>query len=206
MKAIRKLIGALLSLLLTVCSFAQSMVVVNNTPGITADFSSLQTAVNTVPDGTLILLQPSNSSYGDVTITKKKIAIIGGGYFLGTNAAPYTQATKASSVVDRIVFDTLSNGSYITGLSFSGNVTAGSNSRLSFIKTSNITISRCYITRTQHTPVANLAYGFNAFNIYFKQNFIESSQSIQILAIENCTAFFSTIIFSMGQEINSLSN
>ena len=189
MKCMRGAIGAVIGLYITAGSFAQTTVVVNNTPGVTADFSSLQTAVNTVADGTLILLQPGPASYGDVTI-KKRLVIIGGGYFLGTNAVPFTQATPSPSVVDRIFFDTLSNGSYITGLSLSGDVTTGSNSRLNFTSTSDITISRCYISRTQHTPLANVAYGINTFNVTMKQCFIESSQSVQVALLDHCTAFF----------------
>ncbi len=168
---------------------SQSMVVVNNTPGVKADYFNLQTAVNSATAGTLILLQPGPVSYGDVTINKR-ISIIGGGYFLGANPAPFTQATASSSVVDRIEFDSLSNGSYITGLSISGAVNTGSNSRLSFIKTSDVTISRCYISRTQHPTSSNLCFSEKSFNVYVKQCYIESAQSIQVLVSTASTAFF----------------
>jgi hypothetical protein len=189
MKIVRTGFLSVMCMYIAAYAYGQSMVVVNNTPGVTADFADLQTAVNTVPAGTLILLQPGPVSYGDVVV-KKMISIIGGGYFLGSNPAPYTQATPSSSVIDRIEFDSLSNGSYITGLSISGPVSTGSNSRLSFIAASDITISRCYISRTQHPASSNLCYSERSSFIYVKQCYVESAQSIQVLVGISSTAFF----------------
>jgi hypothetical protein len=124
-------------------AIAQNMVVVNNTPGIVANYKTLQGAVDSVADGTLILLQPGPFSYGSVTI-KKRVSIIGPGYFLNHNPDPTRQATAAEAVVTVINFDTASNGSYLTGISLRGEITNGA-TRVTFSNTSDITISRCLV-------------------------------------------------------------
>ncbi|MGB8193957.1 MAG: right-handed parallel beta-helix repeat-containing protein [Chitinophagaceae bacterium] len=123
-------------------AFAQNQVVVNNTPGVVADYKTLQGAVDSVADGTLILLQPGPFTYGIVNI-KKRVTIIGPGYFLNHNPDPTRQATPSESVVSAINFDTASNGSYVTGVSITGQ--NGGGTRVAFLNTSNITISRCLV-------------------------------------------------------------
>ena len=124
-------------------AISQNMVVVNNTPGIKADYKTLQGALDSVTDGTLILLQPGPVTYGSVSV-KKRISIIGGGYFLNQNPEPTRQATPVESKVSVINFDSASTGSYITGLSLTGEINGGNN-RVNFNTTSNITISRCLL-------------------------------------------------------------
>lgn len=147
---------------------AQNMVVVNNTPGITADYKSLQTAVDNVTDGTLILLQPGPTSYGDINI-KKRVSIIGPGYFLNHNPDPNRQATPMESVIGNLTFDTLSTGSYVTGLSLTGSITGGNN-RVNFSNTANVTVSRCLVY-----PGSNqwIAANYKSSNITFKQCFFK---------------------------------
>lgn len=137
------LIASLIMISLSQNAFAQNMVVVNNTPGVVADYKTLQGAVDSVMDGTLILLQPGSSTYGNVTI-KKRVGIIGAGYFLNQNAEPNRQATPRESVVSVLSFDTASNGSYVTGVSLTGLIDGGS-TRMNFSNTADITISRCLI-------------------------------------------------------------
>lgn len=143
------------------------MVVVNNTPGIVADYKTLQGALDSVADGTLILLQPGAFTYGMVTV-KKRVSIIGAGYFLNQNPDPNRQATPSESVVSTINFDTASNGSYITGISLTGLITGGAN-RMHFSNTSNITISRCLI---YPGTSGNLCGAYRANLITVKQSFI----------------------------------
>ena len=140
---ITKLLAFFTALLLGMNSNAQNMVVVNNTPGVVADYKTLQGALDSVAIGTLILLQPGHTTYGEVTV-RKRVSIIGAGYFLNQNAEPNRQATPRESVVSFINFDSASNGSYITGLSLTGTTNNGNN-RFNCINTADITISRCLV-------------------------------------------------------------
>lgn len=160
-------------LVISSCLFAplaaQTTVVVNNTPGIKADYKTLQGAVDSVAAGTLILLQPGPFTYGDVVI-RKKVVIIGAGYFLGQNADPNTQATLRSSIVSRVYFDTASNGSYITGISLNGHVDGGDRTRINFNYTSDITVSRCLVDNMD-----TYAYATRSSSLVIKQCFFRSS-------------------------------
>ena len=123
---------------------AQSIVTVNNTPGETATYRTLQGAVDSVADGTIILLQPGPFSYGNVII-RKRVSIMGAGYFLGLNPEPSTQASLQSSITGWIAFEAGSNGSQIMGLSLTGDGTGQTRDRINCSQTGNITVSRCLI-------------------------------------------------------------
>lgn len=201
---------------------AQNMVVVNNTPGVTANYKTLQGAVDSVTDGTIILLQPGPTSYGDVTI-KKRVSIIGAGYFLNHNPDPASQATQQSSVVTRIFFDTASNGSYITGLSITAPINSGTNYRLNFNFTSNVTISRClilnwggyvYATRSSSITVkqcyfngggnnATIAFTSVATGIEFLNNIFSIDQAnSHILPTESFTNYTASFLFKNNVMFN----
>jgi hypothetical protein len=174
------------------------MVVVNNTPGVTANYTDLQTAVNSVAPGTLILLQPGITSYGTITI-KQRVTVIGAGYFLGQNAAPNTQAKLPSSVVNRIIFDAGSNGAYVTGLSISGPVTLSDSSRIVCRNTSNITVSRCLVAKLVQTD-AFFTNCIRSNGIVFKQCYFEGGNNVYILFTDQATniEFHNNIIDGTG--------
>lgn len=168
----KKLLCQIIScfLLITIAS-AQTVVTVNNTPGETANYNDLQIAVNSVADGSIILLQPGPVSYGNVIINKR-VSIIGAGYFLGLNPEPFTQAYLQSSITGWITFDIGSNGSQLMGLSMTGDVTINQRSRISCIKTSNIIISRCMISPAG--GVTTLIWADSSSGITLQQNFIRT--------------------------------
>ncbi|HWR32668.1 MAG TPA: hypothetical protein VN451_04050 [Chitinophagaceae bacterium] len=145
--------------LLAEIAFSQPVVTVNNTPGETANYRTLQGALDSVADGTIILLQPGPVSYGNATI-RKRVSIMGAGYFLGLNPDPFTQANLQSSITGSINFDSLSNGSQVTGIFINGNTP------LQFHRTSNITVTRCLVS-----PDWNSAYSYvyRSSGIYMKQ-------------------------------------
>lgn len=91
---------------------------VNNNPGITADFTTLQNAHEGANSGDTIYLESSPTSYGSLSCTKK-LTIIGTGFFLDQNQG--LQAFTLPSKVDGITLDAGSSGSSIEGLSFNGN-------------------------------------------------------------------------------------
>jgi hypothetical protein len=198
-KPFTRLIASLVAVsLFHIAGLAQSMVVVNNTPGVVADYKTLQGALDSVAPGTLILLQPGISTYGEVTVSKR-VGIIGAGYFLNQNAEPNRQATPRESVVSLIVFDAGSNGSYITGISMTGNTNTGQN-RFNFSNTSDITISRCLIH-----PGSNqwIAYMYRSSAVTIKQSYIRvpgGGGHAYILSSRESTGlqFFNNIFTSDG--------
>jgi hypothetical protein len=121
-------------------SFAQKTYIVNNAASSTADYHTLQSAIDSVPAGSILLLQPSAVVYEPVTI-RKRLAIYGSGYFLGQNAAPATQANAVVSRVMYINFAKGSDGTTVSGLQFTKNATTD---HAHFDSTTGITISRCY--------------------------------------------------------------
>lgn len=141
--------------------FSQPVVTVNNTPGETANYRTLQGALDSVTDGTIILLQPGPVSYGDVTI-RKQVSIVGAGYFLGLNPEPFTQANLQSTITGSILFDTLSNGSQVTGLSINGSTP------LQFSRTSNVIVSRCLVSPFHGTGLSSV---YRSSGIKMKQCF-----------------------------------
>lgn len=90
---------------------------VNSTPGINADFSTLQAAHNGAASGDTLHLEGSATTYGSLTATKKLI-IIGPGYYLGEN--PGTQAIALTALVNNITFNVGAEGSIVMGCDFRG--------------------------------------------------------------------------------------
>lgn len=95
---------------------------VNNT-GVPADFTTAQSAINAagVVDGDTIHIEPSGTSYGNLTLTKRLI-IIGNGYFLGTsgsNSNPDLQANPATSTIGDLYVNSGGSNSVIMGMTMS---------------------------------------------------------------------------------------
>lgn len=107
---------------------------VNNT-GLPADFTTIQAAhdATTVLAGDTLNIEPSSVPYGNLTSTKKLI-IIGPGYFLNENSGQ--QANPATATIGRLILNSGSGGSVITGLT----ITTIGNAHE--INTGNITVSR----------------------------------------------------------------
>lgn len=150
-----KKISLLCTCLFTLFTQAQTYTV-DNKPNATANFSNLQTAIETVPAGSTLLVQGSTTSYGTLTI-EKRITIKGTGYFLSEN--PFTQAEFSSSKVGNIAFNEGANGAIITGLDLDNN------NGINLGNTSNITISnnrigfiRGLVTTTSCLVINNFIY------------------------------------------------
>jgi hypothetical protein len=109
-----------------------------NTPNV---YTTAQAAYNAAQAGDVIYVKGSNTSYGTLTI-KKKISLIGPGYFLAAN--PKTQVQVAPATFDHIILDNGSNNSLLRGISVvRGNVAIVLDS------TNNILIEGCYV-RSQY--------------------------------------------------------
>lgn len=116
---------------------------INNTPGVTADFTDCVAALassSVVNDDTLYI-EGSSTAYPGFNLTKR-LVIIGTGYFItGTDSNPGLQIGNSSNFnAAVIVFDSTGSGSTLIGLDnfYFGAGTTGSS-------TDNITITRCRI-------------------------------------------------------------
>jgi hypothetical protein len=168
---------------------------VNNTPGIQANYTSLQGAIDSVPAGSVLLLQPSGLSYGVATINKP-LVIYGPGYFLGQNPSPYTQARNAESIVGHLGFAKGSNGSKVAGLSLTAPPTNFSG-RISIDSTSDITISRSEFTGTGDcgqgcTPVMFYIHASN--NITVEQSYMKLTGVLLAPQVSNGILFRNNIM------------
>lgn len=148
---------------------------VNNRSGITADFTTAQAANDGATAGDSVFLEPSPTSYGNLTISKK-IIVIGTGYFLTEN--PETQwKTNWPSSLENVTISSGGSYSQVMGVTINFGVT---------INAQNVTIKRNYvypyliINSSNVTITGNFIYmnyssgGFNAGNgnhdIYISNN------------------------------------
>lgn len=92
----------------------------NNSVGVTADFTSLQAAHDnaSVNSGDTLYLEGSSTSYGGLTCTKK-LYIVGPGYFM--DQVPNTQALVYTAKADGLTLNNGAEGTVISGLDFYGN-------------------------------------------------------------------------------------
>ena len=169
------------TLVFSINCISQNTYVLNNTPGTAANYRTLQGALDSVPAGSIILMQGSGINYGRGDISKP-VVIYGPGYLLGQNNAPFTQANPIEARVERLIVLKGSQGSIISGVSFeTSNLNDGSGNRLLFDSTSNVTIIRCRIHGIgcgsqgcrAHTFIAN-----NSTNISITQCYIPTEGTL----------------------------
>jgi hypothetical protein len=144
---IMKNILFLISVLLPAILFSQNTVTVCNIPGVKADYNSLQGALDSVADNSILYLFPSNISYGG-GIVKKKVAIYGSGFLLDQNSPPATVPNTYGVNIQYLDIKQSGSNSYIEGVQFN-NITftqiAGlpTGTPLQIDSASNVIISRC---------------------------------------------------------------
>lgn len=134
---------------------------VNNRSGINANYSSLSSAISAASAGDTIYVEPSTSSYGSISLTKK-LTIIGNGYFATPSAAyignTSLQADTNECILGGVSFNAGSAGSVIMGMVFYG---------YNYISDSNITLKRNmfygYYTYLYYANVSNLDIRQNVF-------------------------------------------
>jgi hypothetical protein len=130
---------------------------VNNREYIKADFKTLQEALDGTNSGDTLYVEPSSTSYGDLTLTKNR-TLIGNGYFLDQNIE--AQWNKLPSMLENVTFSEGSSGSQLIGFQCNVNIN---------INVSNIIIRRNYVTRdvilSQVTdPISKIILSENYFN------------------------------------------
>ncbi|QNL22403.1 hypothetical protein HZR84_10780 [Hyphobacterium sp. CCMP332] len=157
----RNLILPILCLIFT-ASYAD-IIRVNNNSGISADYSNLQTAIDSANSGDTIYLEPSSATYGNVTVSKQ-VSIYGPGYFLAENTGQ-----QANLNTCRVNIITMGSGSAFS--SVSGIVIAN----YMELFTGNIAITRCYFSNSG-TSIYFAGTSSNT-NVLFAQNYIIGSIS-----------------------------
>lgn len=128
-----KTIITLLVLVMALGINAQNIIVVDNNPGASADYTSIIDAVNAADPGDFIYIVPSSNSYGNVNI-QKELHIRGLGHLpLGTNGL--------SSRVGNLTFENDCGNSSLSGIHASIAISSQTNTN-GF--NDNVTISNCY--------------------------------------------------------------
>lgn len=169
-------------------SLSQARIIrVNNNAGISADFASLQQAIDSATAGDTIYIEPSSTSYGTITLNKR-LNLYGPGYFLAENSGQ--QANVNTSKIDFLTINGSSAFSSITGLQINQYID---------LYVGNIAITRCYFTSTSFcfyfsgtTSNTNVLIAQNFMNgtvvhsggtqtytVFFRNNYIAGNLSLE---------------------------
>ena len=142
---------------------------VNNNPGVNANFTDLQPAHNAAANGDTIIVEPSNTNYGSITLTKR-LTLYGAGYFLTQNTGK--QDNQINARIGAVTFDDAyaTNNSLIS--TSAGSVISGLETGLITTRVSNITISRCKAAGIQVMDGNGPTGLFTTSNILIYQNFV----------------------------------
>jgi hypothetical protein len=167
---------------------------VNNNPGIVlpafgyTSFSAAQTAAS---NGDTIYIEPSNISYGSMSMSKS-LTIVGPGYLLDQNTG--TPADKRSAVFTDCTINAGSNGSVLTGLTFHNGITYGN---ITIFSSNNITISRCIFQSFSLTVnISNYSISQNVIvnNLTTGNNGLSSSLISNNIILGNLSSVTSGIV------------
>ncbi|MEA5141407.1 right-handed parallel beta-helix repeat-containing protein [Arcicella rigui] len=114
-------------------TFAQNILRVNNTTGVkgVGVYDSFDAAQKAAVNGDIIYLDPSSTSYGSITITKK-LTIIGNGFHLANN----TNASfdRRTAILSYVYFNQGSQNTTLIGLHITNAID---------VNVENITLKRC---------------------------------------------------------------
>jgi hypothetical protein len=159
----KTIISTILSIIILNLAIAQTVRRVNNNVGISGTnvYSTFAAAHTAAANNDIIIIDPSTTSYGDITLTKP-LKIYGNGYFLDTNTE--LKADQRRSNLGIVDLNTGSGGSEFYGV-YMANVR--------IYGVSNVTLSRSYVdamtiynsnkTATTNTNVSNLVITRNYF-------------------------------------------
>lgn len=141
-------------LLFAITANSQTRWRVNNTPAVSADFTSVQAAVDSADAGDIIYIENSGIPYDNVII-EKQLTLLGPGYFLASNDS--TQANKSNTMLPNVTFNPASSGSVMMGVWVTN---------ILYVNASNVVISRNRVSEMR------LAYSNEAGNILVAQNYL----------------------------------
>lgn len=129
--------------LLPLASMAQNSYTVSNVAGMTANYRTLQGAIDSVAAGSTLYVFPSVTDYGNVNINKKMV-IIGTGFMLDQNNDPFTAPNKTGVSISSVYFMPGSSNSYLEGVQLIGNTNENRFFRFLLDSVNNVTINRCF--------------------------------------------------------------
>jgi hypothetical protein len=167
MKTLRILVLVFVVSSLSNNTFAATFTIrrVNNNFGVTGVnvYASVQAAHDASNPNDIIIIEPSSTTYGDLTLTKP-LKIYGNGYFLSTNTE--LKADQRNSTLAQVIFDSGSDGAEMYGIY--------ATSYIYLRGVSNIKLSRnnCYIIYIYNTNLANTPA--NVSNINIENNYINN--------------------------------
>jgi hypothetical protein len=179
-----------LSLAILSIGTAQTTRRVNNNVGISGTnvYATAQAAHDAAVANDIIIVDPSSTTYGDLTLTKP-LKIYGNGYFLDTNSD--LKADQRASTFTNIYFNTGSGGSEMYGVVVTTVYIHG---------VSNITLSRNYVMSTigiyNHnkvgtifTNVANIIITRNNISQYVASAFTAPNTISSVLVNNNILGY-----------------
>lgn len=170
--AMKKLLLKTTTLLILICGLLSSAHAkvwrVNNTPGVSADFPNTDAAFSStsVLSGDTVYVEGSATSYG-VSYLRKKLVIIGPGYFLDAAGNPGLQFNIQAAQVQILFDDSLASSSTMLGLSGKIYLHPAAD---------NITISRCNLQIVDGNPrpgrsIDNMTITKSVIDFYSNSNF-----------------------------------
>jgi hypothetical protein len=143
--------------LLPFFTVAQNSYTVSNVPGVTANYRTLQGAIDSVAAGSTLYVFPSVVDYGNVNINKK-LFITGTGFMLDQNADPFTAPNVSGVTVSSVYFMPGSSNSYMEGIQLTGNTNEGRFFRFFLDSVNNVTINRCLAEIWETFPSGNYVF------------------------------------------------
>lgn len=179
---------------------------INNTPGVTADFTNCQSALSSasVADGDTLHIEGSSTNYAGFTLNKR-LVIIGTGYFIsGANSNSGLQANIYSSNFGTagILFDSTSSGSTLIGLDNFQFLVGGNLGSA----TDNITLTRCNvynITQYYGYTAGTIMSGWKINKCHLQAGINLSAQVQQNWEVTN-NIFISSITMNNTGNLNNL--
>lgn len=180
---------------------------VNNNPATIADYTSLQTAIDSVPVGSTILVSGSSVSYGNIVI-RRAVNIVGTGFNVIQN--PQTQATNANALLGTVSIDYGADGAILQGFT-TNSLTIDSvtnvivkrnkvtNTGITVTKSTNVTINGCHVTG-YHTTGSCYSWCYYASIDVATSSSLTISNNIAFCNIytNGCTATINNNIMSIG--------
>jgi hypothetical protein len=166
---------------------------VNNNGSNTAQFTTIQDAVDSAANGDTIFVEGSPNVYASFTISDKKVIIIGPGWYPEKNN-PLTATVAGFGIYNNTTVTGSSSGSEIIGLVISNSAGITSNGS-NQTGTSNLKITRCYFYSiiSISNNLSNSVFESCIFNHALLFN---SSQTYSNLLFQNCVFKKNTYYFT----------
>jgi len=170
-------------------SMAQNRIRVNNTPGVDADYSDLQAAIDAASAGDVIYIEGTGIPHsGTYHVNKAYLTLIGPGYFLALNDS--TQSNSAPAIISNLYLDETATGAIVMGLKISGNF---------YVNASSAKVSRNHLNTVllaQNNAMADLSLFQNYIYGYIAGNSTNNSTA----GIYNNIIISNQVCFSNGDK------